>query len=428
MHTSPLRFEDPEFGCVVEGLDLAKLDESTRSKCVELVYRYGLVIFRGQEKLSPHDELSFAKAFNHDTSGEQQSYTGGAAPQTKLPPPFDDIAVIGSFELNNYHGLASAKSGGVYPPWKKGQLSWHVDGYADTNPPPDLTVMRCIATPDVAGETLFRCARKQAARLAPTQTPPPPPPPSSSTAAVSSNGHLLLGDIPADCVRVRYRLAAEIEHRPMGYSLAWASNVRKADKGETYQQGNSGEGAALVNEANGTDWPLVLREPVTGQRTLSTTYHVASACVLDPLTGRVVRELGFHDANALVDEAWGVGGGGGAEHKKEEGALAEERAGGARSVPTTERHASVTEEEEEEEEGAGCPPPHPDVYAHAWEEGDLAAWSNRLVIHTATSTNLYAGQTRIHHRIRLRAAAEFTPEAWLSGGAHTAYEKAIHLR
>jgi hypothetical protein len=125
LHTTSLLPEDPSFGRVVEGIDLGNLDKATLDECVALVYRYGLVVFRGQEQLSPFDELSFAKAFNHDTSGEQQSYTGGAAPQAKLPPPLDDIAVIGSFELENYHGLEKASSGGVYPPWPKGQLYVH---------------------------------------------------------------------------------------------------------------------------------------------------------------------------------------------------------------------------------------------------------------------------------------------------------------
>jgi hypothetical protein len=33
------------------------------------------------------------------------------------------------------------------------------------------------------------------------------------------------------------------------------------------------------------------------------------------------------------------------------------------------------------------------VYAHEWQVGDLAAWSNRLLIHTATSTRRGEGKT-----------------------------------
>ena len=125
-----LQKDDPEFGVEVTDADLANLDHQALAELSSLVYRYGLVVFRGQEHLTPFDELRFAQAFNHDSSGEQQSYTGGAAPQTKLPPPLDDVAVIGTFDLQNYHGLIEASSKGVYPDWPEGQLAWHVDGYA----------------------------------------------------------------------------------------------------------------------------------------------------------------------------------------------------------------------------------------------------------------------------------------------------------
>jgi alpha-ketoglutarate-dependent taurine dioxygenase len=34
-----------------------------------------------------------------------------------------------------------------------------------------------------------------------------------------------------------------------------------------------------------------------------------------------------------------------------------------------------------------------DVYAHEWQVGNLAVWSNRLLIHTATSTRREEGKT-----------------------------------
>ena len=49
---------------------------------------------------------------------------------------------------------------------------------------------------------------------------------------------------------------------------------------------------------------------------------------------------------------------------------------------------------------------------HTWRVGDLVAWSNRLVIHTATSTAPYAGQERLHTRIRMRSTPEHAPRAW----------------
>ena len=52
------------------------------------------------------------------------------------------------------------------------------------------------------------------------------------------------------------------------------------------------------------------------------------------------------------------------------------------------------------------------IYKHQWQVGDLAAWSNRLVIHTATSTKAYEGQERLHTRIRMRSQEEDAPVSW----------------
>ena len=52
------------------------------------------------------------------------------------------------------------------------------------------------------------------------------------------------------------------------------------------------------------------------------------------------------------------------------------------------------------------------VYAHRWEVGDVIAWTNRLVWHSATSTRHYTGESRVHHRIRMRAGDGFGVRAW----------------
>ena len=54
------------------------------------------------------------------------------------------------------------------------------------------------------------------------------------------------------------------------------------------------------------------------------------------------------------------------------------------------------------------------IYKHCWQVRDLAAWSNRLVIHTATSTTAYNGQERLHTRIRMRSREEDAPLTWKS--------------
>ena len=198
----------PSFGSEVHGIDLARVvsDPAALADLHELVYHRGLVVIRNQEHLSPHDELAFARAFNHqpDPPGET-SYTGGAAPQAKLPHPLHDVAVIGTFDLHDYYGF-SGTSAGVYPPWSKGQLAWHTDGFADTEPPPDLTTMRCVATPETGGETIFRCARLAANRLGP---------------AIDVGG--AVGLVDPELVRIQYKLPKEARLRASGFSLAWSS-------------------------------------------------------------------------------------------------------------------------------------------------------------------------------------------------------------
>ena len=100
------------------------------------------------------------------------------------------------------------------------------------------------------------------------------------------------------------------------------------------------------------------RPQVSGKRALVGSYHVAA------LRSRG-RTLGFDEANAYVAAAWAPG--------LEEGLLLK----------------------------------------HRWRVGDLVAWSNRLVIHTATSTAPYRGKERLHTRIRMRSTPEHAPQAWV---------------
>eukprot|EP01052_Picozoa_sp_SAG31_P007621 SAG31_NODE_366_length_16817_cov_17.317921_14_plen_168_part_00 len=41
------------------------------------------------------------------------------------------------------------------------------------------------------------------------------------------------------------------------------------------------------------------------------------------------------------------------------------------------------------------------VYRHVWERGDLVAWDNRSILHTATPVSSIGGGNRVIHRIRM---------------------------
>jgi hypothetical protein len=152
-------------------------------------------------------------------------------------------------------------------------------------------------------------------------------------------------------VWVRYKLFEEYEIATEGTHLIRAAGSKGV-----------GDRGWDVNLAEGTTVPLVIREKHSNRRSMVGTYHISSA--LCRVTGKT---LEFERANAYLAKAWAPG-------------LADEY-----------------------------------VYSYKWEVGDLAAWSNRLVIHSATSTAAYRGKERLHTRIRMRSAEEDGLIAWRDG-------------
>mmetsp|Transcript_5709 Transcript_5709/g.12435 ORF Transcript_5709/g.12435 Transcript_5709/m.12435 type:complete len:377 (+) Transcript_5709:29-1159(+) len=343
------------FGRIVDGIDLSQISLSTNTKLqreiVDAIYEHGLLVFRNQSHLSPADEIAFAKLFTHKTDdGDDDanvSYTGGAGKQHRLPN-FPSIALVGSYSVQDYHGL-TASSPGVYNNWPPNQRAWHCDGLADTHPPPDLTTMRCIKATSKGGETLFASSVK-AAELLPTEK------------LVERFG------VHPEDVRVNYKLFGRYKIALVG------THLEEGEGAKGGEMGRNGDGND-VNLAEGTTVPLVIRERRTGKRSLVGTYHVASIIANNSssssqptISMQQQTSLGFQEANAYLAKAWRPG-------------LSKEN-----------------------------------VYAHRWEVGDLAAWTNRLVIHTATSTKAYEGEERLHTRIRMRSREEDAPMAWKDEG------------
>lgn len=324
-HLHPLPVGSPShFGREVSGIDLADASNSGifAEEINEALYQHGVLVFRDQSHITPHDEMNFARLFSHQADDENQSYTGGAGTQHRLPE-YPSIALVGSYQVENFYGL-SAESKGVYNEWHPDQRAWHCDGLADTHPPPDLTTMRCLITPQEGGETIFAC---------------------------SGQTGKYLGVHPED-VGVNYRLFGKYEIAREGTHLLSASG----SKGQTDQ-------AWDVNLSEGTSVPLVIRERHSGKKSLVGSYHVASISSLADSASDPPR-LNFEEANKYMAEVWKPG-------------LSSEN-----------------------------------LYRHQWRVGDLVAWSNRLVIHTATSTSAYAGEQRLHTRIRMRSRPEDAPKAW----------------
>jgi len=333
-HLQPLPGGSPShFGREGIGIDLAEASTSPQfaGEVRDALYENGVLVFRGQSHLTPQDEMNFARLFSHQPGDQNQSYTGGAGTQHRLPE-YPSIALVGSYRVDNFFGL-TAESKGVYNNWHPDQRAWHCDGLADTHPPPDLTTMRCLITPQQGGGTLFACSVKAAEVMD------------------VANLEKTWGLHPEDA-KVNYRLFGTYEIAREGTHLLSASG----SKGQTVQ-------AWDVNLSEGTSVPLVIRERHSGKKSLVGSYHVASMSSLADNSCDSPR-LDFEDANKYMAEVWRPG-------------LAEEN-----------------------------------LYRHQWRVGDLVAWSNRLVIHTATSTAAYAGEERLHTRIRMRSRPEDAPKAW----------------
>lgn len=144
---SPIKGGPYHFGREVSGVDLAA-PELPAEELLAALYEHGLLLFRGQQHLTPDDEMRFASLFTHQADDANQSYTGGAGTQHRLPA-HPSIALVGSYNVRDFHGL-TASSPGVYNGWHPDQRAWHCDGLADTDPPPDLTTMRCLVTPEAS--------------------------------------------------------------------------------------------------------------------------------------------------------------------------------------------------------------------------------------------------------------------------------------
>jgi hypothetical protein len=153
-------------------------------------------------------------------------------------------------------------------------------------------------------------------------------------------------------VSVKYKLFHEYTIAEEGTHLLNASGSK----------GSSDQGWD-VNVADGTLVPLVIREKHSNQRSMVGSYHISS--IICKATGQT---LDFERANAYLAKAWRPG--------------------------LSERN----------------------IYSHKWQVGDDAAWSNRLVIHTATSTKSYQGEERLHTRIRMRSGEEDALVAWRNNG------------
>ena len=163
----------------------------------------------------------------------------------------------------------------------------------------------------------------------------------------------LTAELHPEDARVNHRLFGTYEVAREGTHLLSA----RGSKGQT-------DPADEVNLSVSTSVPLVIRERHSGKTSLVASYHVASISSLADGPGGPPR-LDFEDANQYMAVVWGPG-------------LVEDN-----------------------------------IYRHRRRLGDHVAWSNRLFIHTATSTSAYAGEERLHTCIPISCTLHITSAYFL---------------
>ena len=122
------------FGAIVEGVDLREpADGRAVRQLRDALAAFQLLLFRGQD-ISPHDQLRLT------------GYFGDLEPGIARRP--------GNHQVDGYPDLLHVRNAPGSPTLDYGS-AWHSDGLAYAKTPHGATVLRCIACPPGAGDTLF---------------------------------------------------------------------------------------------------------------------------------------------------------------------------------------------------------------------------------------------------------------------------------
>jgi taurine dioxygenase len=325
-----------------KGIDLStELSEEQINQLKEGLLTHGLLLFRNQNNLSPEQEVSFNEAFGWHNAKQKEFLFGFGAPTT-------EHRVSGGAQLPDWPQISVL--GNVflqnYYGVKNTQLkpvlgftfsAWHADGLHDMlDGMPELT-------------TMFN------------------PPGWQSL----SGGRTYFTSGVRAIDRMNPALAEELSHCIVAYMRApnddFPDEARRIHSGPSYmsEQGTKRIGFAkdpddpdaglndftLANHHadNGGRHPCIRTHPLTGQKSLYVTPGKA-VYLIDADTGEIRHDV--ENTAELLSQAL-------------------------------------------------LPSATPAVrYEHEWQEGDLVAWINTLVLHSASDPSEIEGQ-RLMHRVRL---------------------------
>lgn len=110
---APKRNLDPQFGRVVEGIDLANLTDSELSSIQELLYTHSVLVFPNT-KLSSEKQYQLTKSFDptsenygHGNKGRQEKSI--LHPDLKTIPDVPQVQLIGNGLVKEHEGLVDAR-------------------------------------------------------------------------------------------------------------------------------------------------------------------------------------------------------------------------------------------------------------------------------------------------------------------------------
>ena len=129
------------FGAELEGLDLARLDETMVNEAIAAFHEGGgLLLTREQDHTAPADLLGFVSRFGTPEGNEKYD-------PAFLVPHYPDILRIGNTRKNGMHTALFIQAD---PP----PLLWHMDD-SFRHPQPAGSCLFCVRTPPEGGETGF---------------------------------------------------------------------------------------------------------------------------------------------------------------------------------------------------------------------------------------------------------------------------------
>jgi xanthine dioxygenase len=323
------------FGAEVIGADLNDLSDSTFQQIKKALYENSVVVFKGQQALTPEAQFKLTNAFDPAATSYGHGKTLDAKksilhPDLKTIPHQPQVQVIGNGFVSEYEGLKNITlkhphhktfHKTVIPEAEDKDFTrfyrWHIDAALYDLNPPKVTTLLAVKVPGGRTQTLRYDDGSDETMQVPLGT----------TAFVSGNKmYELLSEEQKEFVRT-----SKVEYAPHPY--IWMSQAKSMSDG----LGLNSEGLELpaselppIDESKIKILPMCWKNPLTGE--LALQMHPSA-----------VRKIHLKDGSVIED-------------------LAEVR----KIVHDLQRPA--------------ISPEH--VYAHDWEEGDLVLFHNRGVLHS----------------------------------------------